>query len=147
MTCTRTELRSYDGRLYMIRNLVDSKFHPFATSRSIERESLMESLKSVWGYENAVVYLDGTYALSMEGGDSLHYGEEQQNRLAENDSFIEHASGRQNPYVYKRLKLYHSTLDCVVELDRSAIYAEIKTIRLCLRNSGGVCTAAGIHYL
>lgn len=127
---TRTELRSYDGRLYMIRNLVDSKFHPFAIlAIELNEESLMESLKSVWGYENAVVYLDGTYALSMEGGDSLHYGEEQQNRLAENDSFIEHASGRQNPYVYKRLKLYHSTLDCVVELDRSAIYAEIKTIR------------------
>ncbi|RHP89711.1 hypothetical protein DXA19_15920 [Firmicutes bacterium AM59-13] len=127
---TRTELRSYDGRLYMIRNLVDSKFHPFAIlAIELNEESLMESLKSVWGYENAVVYLDGTYALSMEGGDSLHYGEEQQNRLAKNDSFIEHASGRQNPYVYKRLKLYHSTLDCVVELDRSAIYAEIKTIR------------------
>ena len=127
---TRTELRSYDGRLYMIRNLVDSKFHPFAIlAIELNEESLMESLKSVWGYENAVVYLDGTYALSMEGGDSLHYVEEQQNRLAENDSFIEHASGRQNPYVYKRLKLYHSTLDCVVELDRSAIYAEIKTIR------------------
>lgn len=127
---TRTELRSYDGRLYMIRNLVDSKFHPFAIlAIELNEESLMESLKSVWGYENAVVYLDGTYALSMEGGDSLHYGEEQQNRLAENDSFIEYASGRQNPYVYKRLKLYHSTLDCVVELDRSAIYAEIKTIR------------------
>lgn len=127
---TRTELRSYDGRLYMIRNLVDSKFHPFAIlAIELNEESLMESLKSVWGYENAVVYLDGTYALSMEGGDSLHYGEEQQNRLAESDSFIEHASGRQNPYVYKRLKLYHSTLDCVVELDRSAIYAEIKTIR------------------
>lgn len=127
---TRTELRSYDGRLYMIRNLVDSKFHPFAIlAIELNEESLMESLKSVWGYENAVVYLDGTYALSMEGGDSLHYGEEQQNQLAENGSFIEHASGRQNPYVYKRLKLYHSTLDCVVELDRSAIYAEIKTIR------------------
>ena len=127
---TRTELRSYDGRLYMIRNLVDSKFHPFAIlAIELNEESLMESLKSVWGYANAVVYLDGTYALSMEGGDSLHYGEEQQNRLAENDSFIEHASGMQNPYVYKRLKLYHSTLDCVVELDRSAIYAEIKTIR------------------
>lgn len=127
---TRTELRSYDGRLYMIRNLVDSKFHPFAIlAIELNEESLMESLKSVWGYENAVVYLDGTYALSLEGGDSLHYGEEQQNRLAENDSFIEHASGRQNPYVYKRLKLYHSTLDCVVELDQSAIYAEIKTIR------------------
>lgn len=127
---TRTELRSYDGRLYMIRNLVDSKFHPFAIlAIELNEESLLESLKSVWGYENAVVYLDGTYALSMEGGDSLHYGEEQQNRLAENGSFIEHASGRQNPYVYKRLKLYHSTLDCVVELDQSAIYAEIKTIR------------------
>lgn len=127
---TRTELRSYDGRLYMIRNLVDSKFHPFAIlAIELNEESLMESLKSVWGYENAVVYLDGTYAISMEGGDGLHYGGEQQNQLAENGSFIEHASGRQNPYVYKRLKLYHSTLDCVVELDRSAIYAEIMTIR------------------
>lgn len=127
---TRTELRSYDGRLYMIRNLVDYKFHPFAIlAIELNEESLLESLKSVWGYENAVVYLDGTYAISMEGGDGLHYGEEQQNQLAENGSFIEHASGRQNPYVYKRLKLYHSTLDCVVELDRSAIYAEITTIR------------------
>lgn len=127
---TRTELRSYDGRLYMIRNLVDSKFHPFAIlAIELNEESLLESLKSVWGYENAAVYLDGTYALSMEGDDGLHYGEAQQKQLAENGSFIEHASGRQNPYVYKRLKLYHSTLDCVVELDRSAIYAEITTIR------------------
>ena len=127
---TRTEMRCYDGRLYMIRNLVDSKFHPFAIlAIELNEESLMESLKSVWGYENAMVYLDGTYVLSLEGGDSLHYGEEQQNQLAENGNFIEHASGRQNPYVYKRLKLYHSTLDCVVELDRSAIYAEITTIR------------------
>lgn len=62
------ELRSYDGRLYMIRNLVDSKFHPFAIlAIELNEESLMESLKSVWGYENAVVYLDGTHALSLEG--------------------------------------------------------------------------------
>ena len=127
---TRTELRSYGGRLYMIRNLVDSKFHPFAIlAIELNEESLMESLESVWGYENAAVYLDGTYSLSLGDNVDMPYGEGQQNRLAEKDCFVDHVKDAQNPYVYKRLQLYHSTLDCVVELDKSAIYAEITTIR------------------
>lgn len=127
---TRTELRSYDGRLYMIRNLVDSKFHPFAIlAIELNEDSLMESMKSVWGYKNAAIYLDGEYCLSLEDGGDILYSERQRDRLENGDCFMDYEEEEQEPYVYKRLKLYHSTLDCVVELDRSSIFAEITTIR------------------
>ena len=59
----------------MIRNLVDSKFHPFAIlAIELNEESLMESLESVWGYENAAVYLDGTYSLSLGDNVDIPYG-------------------------------------------------------------------------
>lgn len=127
---TRTELRSYDGRLYMIRNLVDSKFHPFAIlAIELNEDSLMESMKSVWGYKNAAIYLDGEYCLSLEDGGDILYSERQRDRLENGDCFMDYEEEEQEPYVYKRLKLYHSTLDCVVDLDRSSIFAEITTIR------------------
>lgn len=127
---TRTELRSYDGRLYMIRNLVDSKFHPFAIlAIELNEDSLMESMKSVWGYKNAAIYLDGEYCLSLEDEGDILYSEKQRDRLENSDCFMDYDETGQEPYVYKRMKLYHSTLDCVVDLDRSSIFAEITTIR------------------
>ena len=127
---TRTELRSYDGRLYMIRNLVDSKFHPFAIlAIELNEDSLMESMKSVWGYKNAAIYLDGEYCLSLEDEGDILYSEKQRDKLENSDCFMDYDETGREPYVYKRMKLYHSTLDCVVDLDRSSIFAEITTIR------------------
>lgn len=127
---TRTELRSYGGRLYMIRNLVDSKFHPYALlAIELNEDSLMESLKSVLGYENATVYLDGKCSLSLGESEDMPYGEEEGKKLADEECFIKQQTGGGDTYVYKRMKLYNSDLDCVVRLDQSSIYAEVNTIR------------------
>lgn len=127
---TRTELRVYGGRIYMIRNLVDSKFHPFAIlAIELNKESLMEGMKSVWGYKDAAIFLDGENSISLNDNANMFYGERQQTRLSQDDCFVDHTDGRTDIYIYKRLKLYHATLDCVVELDRSSIFAEITTMR------------------
>ena len=127
---TRTELRSYGGRLYMIRNLVDSKFRPYALlAIELNGDSLMESLKSVLGYENAAVYLDGSCSLNMGESEDMPYGEDEQKKLADEACFIKQTTGGDATYVYKRMKLYNSNLDCVVRLDQTSIYAEVNTLR------------------
>lgn len=50
-----------DGHLYLVRNLVNSSFVPYAVLvMELKPEDLFESLNSIWGMENYEIYLDGT---------------------------------------------------------------------------------------
>lgn len=49
------------GHLYLVRNLVNSSFVPYAVLvMELKPEDLFESLNSIWGMENYEIYLDGT---------------------------------------------------------------------------------------
>lgn len=56
---TGIELIYYKGHLYMIRNLVDASFHPYAMMAiELHAEDIFSGLDSVWGAENYQVYLN-----------------------------------------------------------------------------------------
>ena len=60
---TDTRLIGDRGRIYMIRNLVDSKFKPYAMLiLEIDPPALAESLQSVWGYSDGGLFLQDEQA-------------------------------------------------------------------------------------
>lgn len=58
---TEIAMMESDGHLYLVRNLVNSSFVPYAVLvMELKPEDLFESLNSIWGMENYEIYLDGT---------------------------------------------------------------------------------------
>lgn len=127
---TATELMGYQGRIYMVRNLVDSRFRPYAVlAMELDTESLLRSLSSVWGYGDAQIYMNGKQLLSSSVQiKNLGYNEEIREQLKTND-FVFLEGKKTSSYVYKRMKLYNGDLDFVLELNNSVIYAEIQALR------------------
>lgn len=126
---TNTELLGCQGRIYMVRNLVDSKFRPYAVlALELDKNSIMRSLSSVWGYEEADIYLNGELLLSLDNSVSQQYDEKIRKNLSANNLIFERKDA-QTSYIYKRMKLYNGNLDIEIQLDNSVIYAEMQTIR------------------
>lgn len=49
-----------DNRVYMVRNIVDSSFKPFAVlTMELNIEDMFGGLQSIWGYREADVFIDG----------------------------------------------------------------------------------------
>ena len=111
----------------MIRNLMDSKFHPYAMLiLELDRASLTESLQSVWGYADGALYLRDEVLLA--GGEgiteavasgAIDFDTEGKNRTA-------YTTYGGHSYVTGCLNQY-GEIHAVVELDDGIIYAERKT--------------------
>lgn len=57
-----------DGHTYMIRNIVDKTFSPFAVIvMELDKNSIFQSLKGIGWYEDACVYIDGACAYPGDG--------------------------------------------------------------------------------
>lgn len=66
---TDVKLINVEGHIYMIRNIMDSSYHPYAVIvMELERENLFGSLKSTWGYVDSRVYVDGELLVEDSGG-------------------------------------------------------------------------------
>ncbi len=125
---TNTELLTCEGRIYMVRNLVDSKFRPYAVlAMELDKDSIMRGLFSIWGYEDVTLYLDGELFLDASSDEIVIYDENVREKLAAENLFFEKANEK-NSYVYKRLKMYNGEFDIAVRLNNSIIYAEMQVI-------------------
>lgn len=124
---TDTRLYGDNGRIYMIRNLMDSKFHPYAMLiLELDRASLTESLQSVWGYADGALYLQDEVLLAGGGeiteavaSGAIDFDTEGKNRTA----YMTYGG---HSYVTGCLNQY-GEIHAVVELDNGIIYAERKT--------------------
>ena len=126
---TNTELLTSEGRIYMVRNLVDSKFRPYAVlAMELDKESIMRGLFSIWGYEDVTIYLDGELFLDASKDETVVYDEAVREKLTTENLFFEKAQGK-NSYVYKRIKMYNGEFDIAVRLNNSVLYAEMQVIR------------------
>lgn len=126
---TNTELLGCQGRIYMVRNLVDSKFRPYAVlALELDKDSIMRGLSSVWGYEEADIYLDGELLLTSDNSVSQRYDDGIRKKLSAGNPVFERKDAHTS-YIYKRMKLYNGNLDIEIQLDNSVIYAEMQTIR------------------
>lgn len=127
---TGTTLLSCQGRLYLVRNLVDSKFRPYGVlTLELDSDSLRQSLEGIWGYADAALYWNGGLLLSGRYGaetpEELPDGVMEQLKRA--GEVYERRSGSHS-FLYRQIKIYDGTLECAVRLDNSVLYAEMGTV-------------------
>lgn len=126
---TKTELISYGGRIYMVRNLVDSKFHPYAVlALELNKESILEGIYNIIGYENVIIYKNGEEFLSPIKGSSIGDDGEVRQKLANEPLFFEKVNGKES-YLYNRIDMYNGEFDIAICLDNSVLYAEMQAIK------------------
>ena len=121
---TRTVMFSRDNRIYMARNLVNSKFHPYAVlTLELEADSLFEAFADIWGQKNITVYEDGNVFLTCKNETAIPVSDETDKKLDQNHIVYEKGDGRFS-HVYVRTKMYQSTFDFAIAVSNAEVYAE-----------------------
>lgn len=128
---TGTTLVGIDGRIYMVRNLVTSKFVPYAVlALELDQDSLMKSYAGIWGYADAALYWNGELlvpGLQEHEDHPEHNYDYMQSALGERDALYEYKGGGYS-HAYRRIKMYGGTMVLLVSLDNSVTYAEMKVM-------------------
>lgn len=128
---TATALVGTGGRVYMVRNLVSSKFVPYAVlALELDKEFLMKSYHGIWGYLDASLYRNGELMVegTGEGKTSDGLPERIEKQLEERETVYEYCRGAYS-YVYRRMEVYDEALTLVVCLDNNVIHAETMTMK------------------
>lgn len=124
---TGTMLVSVDEHVYMIRNLVDSTFKPYAMIViEMHPDNVFGSLESVWGEETYQIYLDGKPLLLMEGE------EEPDTSLLQDGKYIVrdvHAGDHGVSYSYQTTPFEDQEITYVVQIDNRTIVDEYHMLR------------------
>ena len=132
---TGTTLVGVEGNVYMIRNLVTSKFEPYAVlALELNPDSLMKSYDGIWGYENALVYWNGE--LLMVGAESESESEWKEEFLTENiakqlekETEIYVRGNRwKSSHAYRRINMYDGTMMVMVSIDKGVTHAAMSTL-------------------
>nr|MDE6213259.1 histidine kinase [Lachnospiraceae bacterium] len=125
---TRTTLVGLEGRVYMVRNLVNSKFQPYAVLvLELNPSSLIESYAGIWGYESAAFYWNGE--LMMAGRQEERYlSEELREQLEKEEELYVRGSGRESIHAYRRLNLYGGMMVIAVSVDKGVTHAGINSL-------------------
>ncbi|RKI79728.1 sensor histidine kinase [bacterium 1xD42-87] len=129
---TGTTLVGIDGKIYMVRNLVTSKFVPYAVlALELDQDSLMKSYTGIWGYADAALYWNGE--LLVPG--IKEHEEHPEHRysyimdvLGKRDAVYEYKGGGYS-HAYRRIKIYGGTMVLLVSLDNSVTYAEMAVMQ------------------
>lgn len=122
---TGTTLVGIEGRVYMVRNLVNSKFQPYAVLvLELNPSSLMESYAGIWGYESVAVYWDGALMMT-EQKDEPYLSEQVEERLKEQEEIFIRGGRGESIHVYRRMNLYGGTMIAAVSVDKKVTYAGI----------------------
>ena len=126
---TSTTLVGVEGRVYMVRNLVTSRFRPYAVLvLELNQLSLMEIYGGIWGYENAAVYWNGRLLMSGTKEDDEYLPADVIEALQGQEE-LHVSGGRWKPaHVYRRMKLYGGTVVAAVTIDKQITHAEINTM-------------------
>ena len=116
------------GRVYMIRNIVDSTFRPFAVLvMELNTESVFGSLESIWGYKEGDVFIDGESLLHTYEEDPC--AELVTERIMADAGYLNEANG---PYVYKRMEIGRHRIAYIITLNKTAITDETVIVRYLL---------------
>lgn len=127
---TATTLVGIEGRVYMVRNLVNSKFKPYAVLvLELNPASLMKGYAGIWGYEGAAVYWNGELMMAQQKEE--HYLTEQVKEQLEKQETVFVRGGRwESIHAYRRLKLYGGTMIVVVCVDKKVTHAGITSMEV-----------------
>lgn len=130
---TGTTLVGIEGRIYMVRNLVTSKFVPYAVlALELDQDSLMKSYMGIWGYADASLYWNGELLVpgrwEEEKNAETHSYAYSMKVLGEHDEVYEF---RRDGYshAYRKINLYGGTMVLLVSLDNHVTYAEMEAMQ------------------
>ena len=111
-----------DDSLYLVRNLLNEKYKPFAMIvMELNKSSIFDSLNTVWAYDEAYAFLNGE---KIYGKDCDFAGEFKGDSVT-NGSVIERVNG--DFYVYLTENYEGSFISYVVKLDSGLLFGEIRT--------------------
>lgn len=126
--------------IYMIRNIMDSNYHPYAVIViELDVGSIFESLKSTWGYEAGAIYIDNELLISSKADrkdtdlpDDRKLPEEIVKENNRNAKLLE-IDGEY--YVYAVRKPDRHSIGYIIALDKQAVIGGAETTKF-------VCTLA-----
>lgn len=117
-----------NGRIYMVRNIVDSTFTPFAVIvMELNTKNIFGSLESIWGYSEGDVFIDGESIFHIYEEDPLK--EIIKERIMASPSYYNEEGGS---FVYKRLESGRHKIAYAITLDKTAITDETVTVKYLL---------------
>ena len=120
---TRVGLVLYDNHLYMIRNMVDASFHPYAMIViELALPDVFNGLDGVWGGEGYQVYLDGVPILD-NGFPAEH--EFPEGDMSQSIYVVED----EHNYSYKEAGFGEQRLTYVVQISRKSALDEMRMLR------------------
>ncbi|MGN0156635.1 MAG: sensor histidine kinase [Lachnospiraceae bacterium] len=126
---TRISIINDNGRIYLVRNLLDSKFQPYAVLiLEVNKESFSDIMKSVWGYKDAEVYFNGR--LLLESGNPAEMDDVRETLLSEikpgksNYYYKKHDS-----YICKEIRDGYNDFIFLIKLDNTVAYSEIESMQ------------------
>ena len=118
-------LMESDGHLYLVRNLVNSSFVPYAILvMELKPEDMLESLNSIWGNENYEIYIDGIPII--RNGLEQRFNPEFIEQPTEGSMYY---NNRKEAYVYKVVQWEQQQIAYVVELNSRSIIDETVVLR------------------
>lgn len=127
---TATTLVGVEGRIYMVRNLVNSSFQPYAVlALELDQDSLMQSYAGIWGYNAAALYWDNVLLVSDKiTTEETCLNEEVNAKLEQSNVVYEQKHGEYS-YVYRKMKLYQGTMVLVVQIENDITQSGLLTVR------------------
>lgn len=127
---TATTLVGIEGRVYMVRNLVNAnfKFKPYAVLvLELNPVSLLESYAGIWGYESVAVYWNGE--LMMAEQETGKYLPERLGEQLDKQEELYIRGGRwESIHAYRRMNLYGGTMVTAVSVDKKITHAGITSL-------------------
>lgn len=123
---TDVKLLNVEGHIYMIRNMMDSSYHPFAVLvMELDKDNIFGSLESAWGYTGSQVYVDGELLVEDENNEIEADTENFQtnsrtSRLIQED-------GEYNVYTVRKPDIHY--MGYVISLNKQLIIDETAAIK------------------
>ena len=112
-------------RVYLVRNIMDSKFHAYAVIvMELNMENILMGLDGVWGFKAGDVFVDGVSILNEDVSDP--YIDVFPQRIMRSSHYERNLS---EDYVYKKVESNRHRFSYMILLDSSVIVSEMDTIK------------------
>ena len=126
---TATTLVGIEGRVYMVRNLVNSKFQPYAVlTLELNPSLLMDSFAGIWGYMGSTVYWNGELMMGGREDDPQYLPEYITEQLEKEEELYVQGGRWEAIHAYRRMSAYGGTMVISVCVDKRITHAGINSL-------------------
>ncbi|NLL77105.1 MAG: histidine kinase [Clostridiales bacterium] len=123
---TDVKLINVEGHIYMIRNMMDSEYNPFAVIvMELDKDSIFGSLESTWGYTDSQVYVDGELLVADVGNEIK--ADKENFRTNSRTSRLIQKDGEYYTYTVRKPDIHY--IGYVISLDKQLIIDETAAIK------------------